>query len=203
MRTCPACNHRWRDKYGFDECPHCLCQISKAIEQHVLITSTARNMEPIWSLSSAQKMKRWSNTLRDTIHQGRTPRHNPTIPTSSPNPKFQHAKQQAIGKQKPSPSSKEMKPTPLVSPTSESSIGTPSLERTNGTPGTAYGGLLPRSYMMTIQAAKTETKAELAKVEAQQAKAEAEEAKATAAEALAEVARLRTLLEQQRVVPVS
>ena len=77
-KRCPACAHRWLDKYSFDECPKCLCQLSKAQEQSDLYASGASaNMEPIWSQTTSQKMARWSNTLRDTIHSGRTPRHNP------------------------------------------------------------------------------------------------------------------------------
>ena len=30
---CPGCNHRWLDRYAFDECPKCLCQLSKVHEQ--------------------------------------------------------------------------------------------------------------------------------------------------------------------------
>ena len=38
----------------------------------------------MWSQTTAKKMLNWSNTLRDSIHAGRTPRHNPSIPMRSP-----------------------------------------------------------------------------------------------------------------------
>jgi len=89
-KRCPGCYFRWLDKYSFDECPKCLSQLSKVQEQEELYASGASaNMAPLWSLTTSQKMQRWSSTLRDTLHSGRTPRHNPSIATRSPNPKQQ------------------------------------------------------------------------------------------------------------------
>ncbi len=76
-KQCPGCYHKWLDKYAFDECPRCLCQLSSVEEQCELMSHTF-NMEPQWSQTGAQKVARWSSTLRDSLHSGRTPRHNPT-----------------------------------------------------------------------------------------------------------------------------
>ena len=184
--------------YRFDECPRCLCQLSKVTEQEDLMLSTARNMEPMWSLSTAQKMSRWSNTLRDQIHSGRTPRHNPTIRVSSPNAKYgtQGAvRMELLGKTKPT------KVTPLVSPVSQSTQSTPTRGKIAPPPASDWDGL-PQSYN-ALREEMAHEEAVAARAEAETAKAEASTAKAQAAKALAEVAYLRKLLEGKNIVEVS
>ena len=188
MRRCPSCYHKWHDKYGFDECPKCLVQLSYAAEQQTLVFSTAKNMEPSWSQTAAQKLHRWSNSLRDTVHSGRTPRHNPTIPPRSPNAKFHiggFAHTCQLDHTPPSTPTKQRRATtPLVSPVSDSTIGTTFDDA---------GSPLPTAYVRTIDPMAK------AVADAQSARAGAEAAKATAEAALPEVDRLRKLLLHQGV----
>ena len=163
-------------------------------------------MEPLWSLSPAQKVARWSSTLRDTIHSGRTPRHNPSIAVKSPNPAYAPYPASTAAPKGKAGVKGPGKPTPSVSPCSASSFGTPgstSLGRAAGPPAAEWDGL-PQSYISKKgtpirQAWNEETVYEElaeAKAEAEQAKAEAKEAKAAAAEAIAQVEALKALLEE-------
>jgi len=207
-RRCPGCHHKWFDKYRFDECPRCLGQLSKLCEQEELFLSTARNQEPPWSLSTSQKMERWSSTLRDTIHSRRTPRHNPSITARSPNPGFpknwtKGIKGTDIGSAKALKSTRAQDATPIVSPASHSSIAnTPPSLASLASLGLAGSVQLPVSLKEAWEAQVTHAE-ESAREEAATAKAEAEAAKSQAAaatelahRALAEVERLRKLLEE-------